>query len=106
MNGAFLNGGIVAEINNTNSPYTAFREDYLIVADCFTADVTIKLPNPSADNSGKVYVCKKISNRNHLYVTTVSGTILIDDETTHSITGDKTTHHFISTGSKYYVIVP
>jgi len=105
MLGAYLSGGNVVEIDDTDSPYTLLREDYLIVADTSIADVNLVLPNPST-NKGKTFVVKKIDSNHKINITAGDGSILIDDTTTHEMGNSKLCHHFISTGSKYYVIVP
>ena len=105
MLGAYLSGGSVVEIDNTNSPYTVLREDYLVVADTNHGDINMVLPNPST-NKGKTFVVKKIDANHKIYITAGDGSILIDDTTTHEMGNSKLCHHFISTGSKYYVIVP
>lgn len=105
MLGAYLSGGNVVEIDDTDSPYTLLREDYLIVADTNNGDINMVLPNPST-NKGKTFVVKKIDSNHKIYITAGDGSILIDDTTTHEMGNSKLCHHFISTGSKYYVIVP
>jgi hypothetical protein len=102
--GAYSCGGNVIEINSTNSPYTCVYDDYLIAA-TMTANISIVLPNPST-NKGKIFVVKKLGNLHSITVTAGDGSILIDTSTSHIITNDKDSHQFISTGTKYYVIVP
>ena len=102
--GAYSCGGNVIEINATNSPYTCVYDDYLIAA-TMTANISIVLPNPST-NKGKIFVVKKIGSPHTITVTAGDGSILIDSSTSHTITNDKEAHQFISTGTKYYIIVP
>jgi hypothetical protein len=102
--GAYSCGGNVIEINATNSPYTCVYDDYLIVCD-MTANISVVLPNPST-NQGKIFVVKKLGSPHTITVTAGDGSILIDSSTSHTITNNKEAHQFISTGTKYYVIVP
>jgi hypothetical protein len=104
QNGAYSCGGNVIEINATNSPYTCVYDDYLIAA-TMTGNISVILPNPST-NQGKIFVVKKLGNPHTITVTAGDGSILIDSSTSHTITNDKEAHQFISTGTKYYVIVP
>ena len=103
--GAYSCGGNVIEINGTNSPYTCLYDDYLIVATPSGANISVILPTPST-NKGKIFVVKKLGNPHKIVVSAGDGSILIDGATTHDISNDKETHQFISTGTKYYVIVP
>jgi hypothetical protein len=105
QNGAYSSGGNVLEINSTNSPYTCVYDDYLIVGTPSGSDISVILPNPST-NKGKIFVVKKLGNPHKIVVSAGDGSILIDGATTHNIPSDKESHQFISTGTKYYVIVP
>jgi hypothetical protein len=105
QNGAYSSGGNVIEINSTNSPYTCVYDDYLIVGTPSGSDISVILPNPST-NKGKVFVVKKLGNPHKIVVSAGDGSILIDGATTHNVSNDKQSHQFISTGTKYYVIVP
>ena len=106
LNGAYLSGGNVIELTDTNSPYTILKEDYLIVCNTNHGDINLVLPTPSASNKGKTFVVKKTDTNHKVDITAGDGSILIDDSTLHEMGNTKTSHHFISTGSKYYVIVP
>ena len=106
MVGAYLGGGNIVEIDHTDSPYTALYDDYLIVADTSTADVNIVLPTPSASNKGKLFVVKKPQTNHKVFITAGDGSIYIDDQLTHELGNSKICHHFISSGTKYFVIVP
>jgi hypothetical protein len=103
--GAYSCGGNVIEINNTNSPYTCVYDDYLIVGTPTSGIISVILPTPST-NKGKIFVVKKLGNPHKITVSAGDGSILIDGATTHDISNDKESHQFISTGTKYYVIVP
>lgn len=103
--GAYSCGGNVIEIVNADSPYTCVYDDYLIVGTPSSADISVILPTPSA-NKGKIFVVKKLGNPHKIVVSAGDGSILIDGATTHDISNDKESHQFISTGTKYYVIVP
>jgi hypothetical protein len=103
--GAYSCGGNVIEIANADSPYTCVYDDYLIVGTPSSANISVILPNPSA-NKGKIFVVKKLGNPHKIVVSAGDGSILIDGATTHDISNDKQSHQFISTGTKYYVIVP
>ena len=102
--GAYSCGGNVIEINGTNSPYSCVYDDYLIAATMTTA-ISVVLPNPST-NKGKIFVVKKLGASHTITISAGDGSILIDTSTSHTITNDKESHQFISTGTKYYVIVP
>lgn len=106
MVGAWLGGGKIVELDNTDSPYTATYDDYLMVCDTSIADVNIVLPTPSASNKGKLFVIKKTETNHKINVTAGDGSIYIDDVLTHELGNAKICHHFISSGTKYYVIVP
>ena len=103
--GAYSCGGNVIEIVNADSPYTCVYDDYLIVGTPSSANISVILPNPST-NKGKIFVVKKLGNPHKIVVSAGDGSILIDGATTHNVSNDKETHQFISTGTKYYVIVP
>ena len=105
QNGAYSSGGNVIEITNADSPYTCVYDDYLIVGTPSGSDISVILPNPST-NKGKIFVVKKLGNPHKITVSAGDGSILIDGATTHNISSDKESHQFISTGTKYYVIVP
>ena len=105
MSGAYLCGGNVVSINNTNSPYSVLYDDYLIVATTLSGDVSVVLPNPT-DNKGKTFVVKKLGSPHDVIVTAGDGSILIDGSTSHLISSDKASHHFISDGTQYFIIVP
>jgi hypothetical protein len=103
--GAYSCGGNVIEINSTNSPYTCVYDDYLIVGTPSSGTISVILPTPST-NKGKIFVVKKLGNPHKITVSAGDGSILIDGATTHDVSNDKESHQFISTGTKYYVIVP
>ena len=103
--GAYSCGGNFIEIVNANSPYTCVYDDYLIVGTPSSGIISVILPTPST-NKGKIFVVKKLGNPHKITVSAGDGSILIDGATTHDISNDKETHQFISTGTKYYVIVP
>jgi len=102
--GAYSCGGNVIEIDHTDSPYTSLYDDYLIVCN-MTGNISVVLPDPSA-NKGKIFVVKKIGAGHTITITAGDGSILIDGSTTNTINTDKKTHQYISTGTKYFVIVP
>lgn len=103
--GAWLSGGKIVELDNTDSPYTATYDDHLIVCDNSLGDVDVVLPTPST-NKGKVFVFKKLGSNHHINVTAGDGSIYIDDALTYQLSNDKQSAHLISSGTKYYVIVP
>lgn len=106
MVGAWLSGGKIVELDNTDSPYTALYDDYLMVCDNAAGDVDVVLPTPSASNKGKVFVFKKLGSNHHINVTAGDGSIYIDDALTYQMSNDKQSAHLISSGTKYFVIVP
>jgi hypothetical protein len=103
--GAWLGSGKIVEIVVADSPYTALYDDYLIVGDCAGGSISVVLPTPSALNKGKMFACKKLGNSHTLTITAGDGSILIDNATSHAITGNKATHQLISSGTKYFIIV-
>jgi len=103
--GAYSCGGNVIEIAHADSPYTCVYDDYLIVGTPTSGNISVILPTPST-NKGKIFVVKKLGNPHKIIVSAGDGSILIDGATTHDIPNDKQSHQFISTGTKYYVIVP
>jgi len=106
MVGAWLGGGKIEEIAHSDSPYSAVYDDHLIVCDNSGGNISVVLPTPSASNKGKEFIVKKFGTSHQVSVTAGDGSILIDDSTTHTINSNKAAHHFISSGTKYYVIVP
>jgi hypothetical protein len=105
MVGAWLGSGKIEEIVHADSPYTALYDDYLIVGDCAGGNISVILPTPSASNKGKIFVVKKIGAGHKITITAGDGSILIDNSTSHEISTNKATHHFISSGTKYFIIV-
>jgi hypothetical protein len=106
MVGAWLGGGKIEEIAHSDSPYSAVYDDHLIVCDNSGGNISVVLPTPSASNKGKEFIVKKFGTSHQVSVTAGDGSILIDDSTTHTINSNKAAHHFISSGTQYYVIVP
>jgi hypothetical protein len=106
MVGAWLGGGKIEEIAHSDSPYSAVYDDHLIVCDNSGGNISVVLPTPSASNKGKEFIVKKFGTSHHIDVTAGDGSILIDDATSHRIGTNKQSHHFISSGTQYYVIVP
>lgn len=106
MVGAWLGGGKIEEIAYADSPYSAVYDDHLIVCDNSGGNIDVVLPTPSSSNKGKEFIVKKFGTSHQVDVTAGDGSILIDDATTHTINSNKAAHHFISSGTKYYVIVP
>jgi hypothetical protein len=105
MLGSYLCGGKIVELTNADSPYTMVYDDYMVVGDNASGDIDVVLPDPST-NQGKTFVFKKLGSNHHINITAGDGSIYIDDALTYQISNDKASVHVISTGTKYYVIVP
>jgi hypothetical protein len=102
--GAWLGSGKVVNIDDTDSPYLAVYDDWLIICDTTNGDVTVTLPTPTAANKGKMFLVKKTTASHNVTINAGDGSVLIDDQT--SIT-DNTKNGFdevVSDGTQYWII--
>lgn len=102
--GAWLGSGKVVNIDDTDSPYSAVYDDWLIICDTTNGDVTVTLPTPTAANKGKMFLVKKTTASHNVTINAGDGSVLIDDQT--SIT-DNTKNGFdevVSDGTQYWII--
>lgn len=102
--GAWLGSGKVVNVDNTDSPYTALYDDWLIVCDTNTASVAVVLPTPTASNKGKMFVVKKIAAAHTLTVTAGDGSVLIDGSTTYTNNTQNGYVQVVSDGTQYWII--
>ena len=101
--GTWLGSGKVVSITNTDSPYSATYDDWLIVCDATSGNITVTLPDPT-NNSGKMYVIKKISSSNGITINAGDGSILIDDATSHTSNAKNGYDQVVSDGTQYWII--
>ena len=102
--GAWLGSGKVVNIDDTDSPYSAVYDDWLIICDTTNGDVTVTLPTPTAANKGKMFLVKKTTASHNVTINAGDGSVLIDDQT--SIT-DNTKNGYdqvVSDGTQYWII--
>jgi len=102
--GAWLGSGKVVNIDDTDSPYSATYDDYLILCDTTSGSITVTLPTPSDANKGKMYVIKKTQSANQVTINAGDGSVLIDDATSHSDNAKNGYDQVMSDGSQYWII--
>ena len=102
--GAWLGSGKVTNITNANSPYTAAYDDWLILCNTSAGNITVTLPTPSASNKGKVFVVKKTATNHSVTINAGDGSILIDDETSHTTTQKNGYDQVVSDGTQYWIL--
>ena len=102
--GAWLGSGKVVNIDDTDSPYLATYDDYLILCDTTNGSVTVTLPTPSDANKGKMYVVKKTQSANSVTINAGDGSVLIDDATSHSDNAKNGYDQLMSDGTQYWII--
>jgi len=101
--GTWLGSGKVVNIDNTDSPYSPTYDDYLILCDTTSGNITVTLPDPT-NNSGKMYVIKKTQSTNSITINAGDGSILIDDATSHTSNAKNGYDQVISDGSQYWIL--
>jgi hypothetical protein len=101
--GSWLGSGKVVTIDNTDSPYTPTYDDWLVLCDTSGGSITVNLPDPT-NNSGKMYVIKKIDATNQVTITAGDGSILIDDSTSHSQNAKNGYDQVVSDGTQYWIL--
>lgn len=102
--GSWMSGGKVVTIVHSMSPYLATSEDWLILCNTSSGNITVTLPTPTAANSGKMYTIKKTQSSHSVTIRAGDGSILIDDTTTHTQNAKNSFHQVVSDGSQYWVI--
>ena len=101
--GTWLGSGKVVSIDNTDSPYSATYDDWLILCDTTSGNITVTLPDPT-NNSGKMYVIKKTKSSNSVTINAGDGSILIDDATSHTDNAKNGYDQVVSDGTQYWII--
>jgi len=101
--GTWLGSGKVVNIDDTDSPYSATYDDYLILCDTTSGNITVTLPDPT-NNSGKMYVIKKTQSSNSVTINAGDGSILIDDATSHTSNAKNGYDQVISDGTQYWIL--
>jgi len=101
--GAWLGSGKVVNIDDTDSPYSATYDDWLIICDTTSGNITVTLPDPT-NNSGKMYVIKKTQSTNSITINAGDGSILIDDATSHTSNAKNGYDQVVSDGTQYWII--
>jgi hypothetical protein len=102
--GSWMSGGKVVTIVHSMSPYLATSEDWLILCNTSSGNITVTLPTPTAANSGKMYTIKKTQSSHSVTINAGDGSILIDDTTTHTQNAKNSFHQVVSDGTQYWVI--
>jgi hypothetical protein len=102
--GAWLGSGKIVSITNTNSPYAAKYDDWLILCNTSGGNITVTLPTPTAANKGKMFIIKKTQAANQVTIVAGDGTINIDDSTTHTENAKNGYDQVVSDGTQYWII--
>lgn len=88
----------------TTTPYVVLTTDSFLGVTTTSLAITIRLPNTTT--TGRVYVIKDVSGfgavRN-ITVTTVGGTVLIDEATTYIMNASSEGIQLLFNGTKYLV---
>lgn len=94
----------ITSLDNTDSPYTVLSTDYYLSCDVSGGVLTIQLPD--APTTGRSFVVKDLtgdSETNNISVTTVSGVVTIDGQTTFPIDTDFESADIIFNGTSYEI---
>jgi hypothetical protein len=102
--GAWLGSGKVVNITNSDSPYIAKYDDWLIICNTDGGNVTVTLPQPTEANKGKVFVVKKTSASHSVILNAGDGGILIDDVTSLTENAKNGFDQVVSDGTQYWII--
>jgi hypothetical protein len=102
--GAWLGSGKIVTITNSDSPYLPTYDDWLILCDTTDGSITVTLPTPTAANKGKVYVVKKTASSNSVTINAGDGSVLIDDDTSHSENAKNGYDQVVSDGAQYWIL--
>lgn len=91
------------QVSTKSTDYTLVSTDYVILADTTSNNVTLTLPT-AVNNSGRTFVCKKVSYNHSMIIATTSSQT-IDWDLTQTITsGSKWAISVHSDGSNWYII--
>jgi hypothetical protein len=101
--GTWLGSGKITSIDNTDSPYTATYDDWLILCDTTSGSISVTLPDPT-DISGKMFVIKKTASSNSVTITAGDGSVIIEDTTSHSQNAKGGYDQVVSDGTQYWII--
>jgi hypothetical protein len=102
--GAWLGSGKVVNITNADSPYLATYDDWLILCDTTGGSITVTLPTPTQANKGKMFVVKKTASSNQVTINSGDGSVLIDDDTSHTQNQKNGYDQVVSDGIQYWVL--
>jgi hypothetical protein len=102
--GAWLGSGKIVTITNANSPYLPTYDDWLILCNTTGGNITVTLPTPTAANKGKVYVVKKTTSSHNVTINAGDGSVLIDDDTSHTQNQKNGYDQVVSDGTQYWVL--
>jgi hypothetical protein len=102
--GAWLGSGKIVTITNSDSPYLATYDDWLILCNTTGGSITVTLPTPTQANKGKVYVVKKTVSSNSVTINAGDGNVLIDDDTSHSENAKNGYDQLVSDGTQYWIL--
>ena len=102
--GAWLGSGKVVNIDDTDSPYTAVYDDWVIICDTTNGDVTVTLPTPTASNKGKMFIIKKTQSSHNVTINAGDGSVLIDDVTSVTDNAKNGFDEVVSDGTQYWII--
>jgi hypothetical protein len=102
--GAWLGSGKVVNITNADSPYLPTYDDWLILCNTTGGNITVTLPTPTAANKGKVYVVKKTASSHNVTINAGDGSVLIDDDTSHTENQKNGYDQVVSDGTQYWII--
>jgi hypothetical protein len=102
--GAWLGSGKVVTITNADSPYLPTYDDWLILCNTASGSITVTLPTPTAANKGKVYVVKKTASSHNVTINAGDGSVLIDDDTSHTENAKNGYDQVVSDGTQYWIL--
>jgi hypothetical protein len=101
--GTWLGSGKITSIDNTDSPYSATYDDWLILCNTTSGSITVTLPDPT-DISGKMFVVKKTASANSVTINAGDGSVIIEDTTSHSQNAKGGYDQVVSDGTQYWII--
>ena len=102
--GAWLGSGKIVTITNADSPYLPTYDDWLILCNTASGSITVTLPTPTAANKGKVYVVKKTASSHNVTINAGDGSVLIDDDTSHTENAKNGYDQVVSDGTQYWIL--
>ena len=101
--GTWLGSGKITSIDNTDSPYTATYDDWLILCNTTSGSISVVLPDPT-DISGKMFVVKKTASSNSVTITAGDGSVIIEETTSHTQNAKGGYDQVVSDGTQYWII--